>query len=86
MWCQPDGGFLTLWLTALSFWMEPVWTHLGLALGSPQAFCSRSQAGGFRGPVGCFEPVRDGVLDPSGHGETFSVLLGLRDREAWQGL
>lgn len=86
MWRRPDGGFLTLWLTALLFWVEPVWTHVGLALGSPQAFCSRSQAGGFRGPVGCFEPVRDGVLDPSGHGETFSVLLGLHDWEAWQGL
>lgn len=34
------------------------------------AFCSRGQAGGFRGPVGCLQPVRDGVLFPSGHGET----------------
>lgn len=70
----------------LSFWVEPARIRVSPALGSPQAFCSRSQAGGFRGPVGCFEPVRDGVLNPSGHGETFSVLLGLRDREAWQGL
>lgn len=34
------------------------------------AFCSRGQAGGFRGQVGCLQPVRDGVLFPSGHGET----------------
>ena len=47
---------------------------MGPVLGSPQAFCSRSQAGGFRGPVSCVKPVRDGVLDPSGHGETFSAL------------
>lgn len=41
---------------------------------------------GFRGPVGLLpNQSGDGVLNPSGHGETFSVLLGLRDREALKG-
>lgn len=65
----PGGGFLALWLPS---WLcvEPVRACVLPAPSSSLAFCSRSQAGGFRGPVGCLESVRDGVLIPSGHGET----------------
>lgn len=61
---------------AFSRWDGGRCARVVAAPSSCQAFCSRSQAGGFRGPVCCLQPIGDGVLFPSGHGKT--TVLPLR--------